>query len=157
MKGQQPKPVEQHILQGTFRADLHAPASVPDRGIPDPPGKLTGKVKAAWAYLVPVLDGLGLLSRSHGIALFLLARAWADYFALCGKVAPGNDVKTKKGSNYWNLYAAARDKAEKRLRVSLLAFGLTLESFQRLNVRPPAADDDDAPPSVSGFARKRGV
>ena len=153
MRGRKPKSRNEKVIAGTLRPERDSQGLDAPKGIPDPPIRLTGKTKDAWNYLAPILLELGVLTQVDGMGLLVLCRAAADYLASLKKVASGNDVKTKKGQDYWNMRSSALAKSEARLLKLLGEFGLTPGARSRLRLQPKEEEDDELGRMIDGKAR----
>ena len=91
-RGRPRKPLRLHVLHGTYRADRHGPLDPDATGLPSPghlppwrplrprdrPHYLTGRARALWAEVLPMLHGL------HRVDGYLLA-VWCQLQAAAEK------------------------------------------------------------------------
>lgn len=71
-RGRPPKPIAQHILSGTFRADRHSgDVPKPADGVPTCPKDLGADAKKVWRELVRTMKKAGILTKADG---WLMAR-----------------------------------------------------------------------------------
>lgn len=80
MSGPPRKPIEQKVLEGTFRKD-RAPDNIPNTnyGIPEAPSYLSDDEKKIWNLLAPVINNMGVLADSDQLALAALCDATATW------------------------------------------------------------------------------
>jgi P27 family predicted phage terminase small subunit len=133
MKGRKPKPTKTKELAGNpGKRPLNKREPKPAAGVPVPPADCPERIRDLWTQIVAVLPP-GVVTLADSLALLMLAGAAADFIAYRNAAPPGTDVlASDDGNAYWNLVAAARDKAEARLRSLLAEFGLTPSSRSRL-------------------------
>lgn len=142
--GRKPKPVELHMLAGTFRKDRHGgETQKPEPKEPEMPrGLLPPEGRKLWHSLAPQLAKMGLLSEMDGVALTMLcihyaaaARAaktlWDD-----GQVIEGSKGQARKSPGHQIL----RDNSA-ALRAYLVEFGLTPSSRSKLQAAIPEEPD----------------
>lgn len=143
IRGSKPKPTRLKILAGNpGKRKLRSDEPSPTAGVPDPPATLHPDIKAQWDKVGALLNGMGVLTKADGSALLLLARAAADFLTYSDAAPPGSDVlMSDEGNAYWNMAAAARDKAESRLLRMLVEFGLTPSSRTRVAAIKPKQND----------------
>ncbi len=146
-RGQQPKPVELHILEGTYRKYRHAGTPLAD-GVPEMPKSFNDRsvfareAKAFWERTVPRLMEKGIVGFLDTTYLTVLCEWWARY---------------RKFSAALDRVGATNKKAAKLILLADLAcrevdrigarFGLT--PVDRARLRLPAK------PHVGVMTRKR--
>lgn len=154
--GRPAKPIEAHILGGTFRADRHAKKRNPQpkRGRPTCPAWLDLAAKKKWRQLVPELDRLNMLTIVDGDMLACFCVAWSEHLAATELLAKeGHIVKNEvTGAIKPHPAIAMQRSAWQALRSFGALFGLDPSSRARLDVPLPEEDDSQ---SISKFARKR--
>jgi len=158
-----PKPVNTHLVSGTYRASRHAQTTseTAPSGLPRCPDHLTGLARWAWLHFAPKLAGLRVLTVSDGLALERLCSVYAevrDYDTTLANAGTtystpptdksGNVLKDKNGDPLPGIVrlhpaVAARSDADKRLRAYLIEFGLTPAARNKAAVTPESPDDID--------------
>lgn len=159
--GRPRKPIEKHVLDGTFRADRHGPAP-DDLGAVRPPAKpadLGGAAGEFWDRLLAVLTGV--VRERDGEQLAELCRWWAriqKFGAALDKAQPGS-IGCGRLMAQASTAAATFDRIAKR-------FGLTPADRASLHVeqagpakakvatRPKTALDQAGPPEVKALGKK---
>ncbi len=145
--GRKPTPVSEHILKGTFRKDRHAKAGRAERtgiAIPECPSWITGAAKEAWESIGELLDARRVLTVADGVALALLCQNYADFVRLRLEVIEEGEVyetETASGDKMLrpNPKVAFRDNTEKRLRASLVDFGLNPSARSKIDLPTPVS------------------
>lgn len=97
-RGRPRKPLEQHVLEGTYRADRHGPlpsgaGGLPSGAVPAKPRGLSGEAGRAWDELTRLLGGV--LKASDGLMLSEAAKwmGWArEVEKLLKKLTPADDA-----------------------------------------------------------------
>jgi P27 family predicted phage terminase small subunit len=81
LKGRPPKSLEQHQLDGTYRADRHGDAgqAVQPAGEPQMPLEFAGEARACWESVVAPLVALKVAKAIDQPALVALCEWWARY------------------------------------------------------------------------------
>lgn len=76
------KPIDQHLIHGTFRADRHADraAVAPPPGRPTAPSWLSEAAVVEFDLLVDLLERVGRESPAYAIPLALIADAVVDFY-----------------------------------------------------------------------------
>jgi P27 family predicted phage terminase small subunit len=84
VRGRRQEPTEEHILNGTFRADRHsdpATEAKPPEGRPKTPDNMPENVRVIWEEILQQLEEMGILSPIYGIPLtrycYMVSR-WRD-------------------------------------------------------------------------------
>lgn len=147
------KPIEQHVLDGTYRADRHGPLAADDQPAaapPMPPAKLTESEQSAWVDLTDLLGGV---VKPRDVPTLTELCRWvcrADTLA----AALANLTPGAKG--FAQLLTASAIATDKVLLLST-RFGLSPADRMRLReesrpttakvkTRPRTSLDDQAPP-----------
>src|SRR5262249_11870505 len=83
------KPLAEHLLNGTFRADRHGEIDEPEppKGRPEPPYALPGHAKAEWDRMVARLEAAKTLSVIDDGALYEYAQLFAEKEAAVEAIA----------------------------------------------------------------------
>ncbi len=79
MAGRTPKPLQAHILAGSYRRDRHGP--IPERepeGRPDKPPDLTPEAAAFWDSVCSELIDSGIAKRIDAPAMRVMADLWGQ-------------------------------------------------------------------------------
>ena len=147
------KPAEQHLLQGTFRADRHGKTVPKPRvnGTLRPPKWLPEGAKAAWKRVAPELTRLGLLTRID-LAAFT---AYCVLFYQWQKVAErvNNEGVTYKSGELTkrNPLVPVMQGLARDLLAIATAFGMTPASRQRIHVEPLVDEEDPLENYIKGL------
>lgn len=160
-RGPQPLPVERHKVRGTYRKDRHGSDEVDvARGAPQPPdfgaGPEAEYAREQWARLVPMLDGMGVLTPNERTALEVHCMTYADWRCCWDWVREHgrvNEIVTKENGTHRKEHpeAVRLKQLLPILAQQLAAFGLTPSS--RGNLVPAKPDDD--PEGKDFFAKYR--
>lgn len=157
-RGRPPKPVEKHVLDGTYRADRHGPLAGPAGATAPPPAKpadLAGEAAELWDHLSRLLAGV--VCERDGTHLAELCRWWAEL----RRTQAGLATAEVGGVRYTALLAAAAKCSQQFDRLAS-RFGLTPADRARLKteaagpakpkvaVRPPTKLDGEGPPTKRG-------
>lgn len=80
MKGRPRKPNERHKLEGTYRPDRHDDSGVDaPKGRPEPTIELDVFAQAMWDRLIPVLEGMGVLTLADAQICTSFCVAYSDW------------------------------------------------------------------------------
>ncbi len=113
MAGRKPKPTHLKAISGNPGGrPLNDAEPQPEPGIPDKPKWLTKKAADHWDELVPIIDGMGVLTEADGHSLAMLCQVYADW--------------QKKRT----------PQLATRLQSLMSEFGLTPSARSRLHVKP---------------------
>ncbi|MCC7291476.1 MAG: phage terminase small subunit P27 family [Phycisphaerales bacterium] len=111
-------------------------------GVPDPPAWLDADARAAWDELLPMLDGMGVLSRLDGHALGRYCHLWArwrkaeEFIRERGEMYPiKDDAGQVKCFQQWPQVAIAHRLAQHLTRLEQ-EFGMTPSARARLQLAP---------------------
>jgi P27 family predicted phage terminase small subunit len=143
-RGPAPTPTPILKLRGSRRAtrkreaaEVHGPA-----GTPDPPDWLDDDARKAWDELVPMLEGMGVLTRIDGNALARYCRLWVRWRKMetfiqeKGEMYPlRNDDGNVKCFVQWPQVAIANKLAQQLTRLEQ-EFGMTPSARARIQVAP---------------------
>lgn len=143
MKGRKPKPTNLKILGGTRPERINADEVKPPPGHPDPPACLDDVALAEWGRMIPILDGMGLLSQAEGPALALYCQAFSRWSAAEASVKQfGLLVRSgDEGVKPNPAVAISRDASAAMARM-LAEFGLTPSSRSRVKAVDSSASKD---------------
>ena len=141
-RGPAPTPTSVLKLRGSWRGDANPEEPQPERGVPDMPEFLEGMSKECWDQLVPLIDGMNVLTLADEVALSMLCKTYANWrraealLEKHGDVYPIRDdagnVKYLQQSPYVSI---ARNNLL-ALKGMLEQFGLTPSARSRLRVEP---------------------
>jgi P27 family predicted phage terminase small subunit len=144
------KPVELHLLAGTYRQDRHGNRGLPTT-IPKCPAGMTPSARQHWRRLARTLAQAGLISQIDGLSLRLLAESIDLYLTASSKVTGNNlVVKTVNGNVIQNPFLAIRNRAWEQVTKLAGSFGLT--PADRNGMSFTLAPN---PNSIEAFARQR--
>lgn len=119
------KPVELHVLAGTYRQDRHGNRGLPAT-IPPCPQGMSPTARKQWRSLARTLARAGLISHVDGLSLRLLAESIDIYLTASSKVtAQTMVVKTVNGNVIQNPFLAIRNRAWEQIVKLAASFGLT--------------------------------
>jgi P27 family predicted phage terminase small subunit len=149
MAGRKSIPINTHRLKGTYRKDRHGAASRVEaaHGVPECPGWLSDRAKAAWAHFAPLLDERRVLTVADGSALTVLCQVFAEWQQL------SEDLETE-GLTYEAVTASGammrrpnpkvpmRADANRRLNASLAEFGLSPGTRVKIAPVPGVSETD---------------
>ena len=147
-RGPKPTPTAVLKLRGSTlvtrrreAGEVQGPAGAPDR-----PDWLDEEAKTAWDELVPMLEGMGVLTRIDGRALARYCHTWsqwrkaAAFIAERGVSYPLRDENGKvKCFAQWPEVAVVRGLAQQLTRLEQ-EFGLTPSARARIQLNPPATE-----------------
>lgn len=136
MRGRKNKPVEIHILEGTFREGLHGGTPRPG-GKPKLPKHLPAEERKVWREIVRQLEGLGVLTAADSFCVERLCTA----IVRRRKAEAMLDEVGLTGIGAKQLYVIARGESdeEHRLRAEC---GMQPASRVRLRLQPVTESDE---------------
>jgi P27 family predicted phage terminase small subunit len=129
------------------RRPLNLAEPQPARGRPRAPKHLSVTARKAWRHLAPLLERMGVLTEVDGVALELLAEAYADYLGAQATLkAFGSNIyetKNESGSVMYRTHPATAimQDADRRIRAWCAEFGLTPSARTRVKGEPPRKND----------------
>lgn len=133
--GRPPKPLEDHLTDGTYREDRHGPMveSIRPEGFPVKPEDLDEAAGAAWEFIINELTRMNVAGKVDSIALAEGCR-WLSRYYRFGAVLDGARVSDDVDSalKLTKLVALCWSKFESTAR----QFGLTPADRARLKVQP---------------------
>jgi P27 family predicted phage terminase small subunit len=119
------KPVEQHILQGTYRQDRHGKCGLTIE-IPKCPKGMAPRARTHWRRLAKLLNQAGIISHIDGLSLRLLAESIDLYLTATEKLAAhGLIAKTTNGNIIQSPFLPIRNRAWEQIVKLAGQFGLT--------------------------------
>ena len=138
-RGPQKTPTNVLNLRGSWRGKDRASEPDVPTGRPDKPPHLDGYALEQWERLVPMLEGMGVLTPNDRTALEIHCRTYAEWRTCCDYIdAHGmtNEIVTKENGTHRKEHPeSVRSKQLLPiLAQQLAAFGLTPAA--RSNVRP---------------------
>ena len=145
-RGRPRKPTRLHIIDGTFREDLHGGTEPkPAAGIPKRPTHLTKPAKEMWTELVKVLGEAGVLTQADRNAMAVYCEAYAAWRKAKDEVAKDGEVleDKKSGRKYRNPYCVVQSEAETRMMSVGALLGLDPSSRAKMRITltaPPVTD-----------------
>jgi len=155
--GRPRKPIEAHILSGTFRAHRHGDAGKtpkPLAGIPACPRHLGKVAKTMWRELVKTMGDTGVLTQADRNAMALYCSAYADWREASDELEKNSKVLTdsKTGREYRSPWCSILTEAVTRMRTFGSLLGLDPSARSRLQIEAGAK-----PAGVSARDRKQGL
>jgi len=143
MRGRKPKPLQQHILGGTFRADRHGGVPQPRRAFPRCPDHLDADAKKEWKRLVRELYDLGLMTNLDRATLAGYCAAWSEWVKMSRLLdQTGLLLKSANGVFYQSPMVAIRNRALEQMRQFGGLLGLNPMDRGRVRAAPAPAEDD---------------
>ena len=150
-RGPKPTPTAVLKLRGSTlvskrreAAEVKGPAGTPDR-----PEWLDDEARLAWDQVVPLLEGMGVLTRVDGNALARYCRLWSrwrkaeSFIEEKGEMYPLRDDKGGvKCFMQWPQVAIAAKLAQQLTRLEQ-EFGMTPSARSRLQVQGPTSERHD--------------
>ncbi len=147
-RGPKPTPTAVLKLRGSTlvtarreAAEVQGPA-----GTPDPPDWLDDEARETWDRLVPMLEGMGVLTRIDGHALARYCRLWSRwrraeaFIEEKGEMYPLRDDAGKvKYFQQWPQVAVANKLAQQLTRLEG-EFGMTPSARSRIQLAPVAGE-----------------
>jgi P27 family predicted phage terminase small subunit len=119
------KPIEEHILQGTYRQDRHGKCGLAIE-IPKCPTGMTPGARTHWRRQAKLLNEAGIISHIDGLALRLLAESIDLYLSAGAKLeAHGLIAKTSNGNVIQSPFLSIRNSAWEQIVKLAGQFGLT--------------------------------
>jgi P27 family predicted phage terminase small subunit len=136
------KPINLHVLQGTYRKDRHGNVRLPVN-IPKCPSGMTPGARKHFRRLAKLLDRMGIIAEVDGMSLRLLAESYDTYITAGEKLAAhGLIAKTTNGNVIQSPFLAIRNRAWEQIVKLAGSFGLHPEArngmhfeFNRAGVR----------------------
>jgi P27 family predicted phage terminase small subunit len=117
-------------------------------GAPDPPDWLDEEAKAMWDHLLPMLEGIGVLTRIDGNALARYCRLWSRwrkaeaYLDKHGEMYPLKDDRGRvKCVQQWPQVAIAAKLSQQLTRLEQ-EFGMTPSARSRVQVQSSLGQTD---------------
>lgn len=122
------KPIELHVLAGTYRKDRHGNVRIPTT-MPKCPVGMTPSAKKHWRRLAKLLDQAGIIGEVDGLSLRLLAESIDLYLTATAKItAHGLIAKTTNGNVVPSPFLAIRHRAWEQIVKLAGSFGLYPEA-----------------------------
>lgn len=143
--GRKPKPLELHLLQGTFRADRHGTGQPrPATQIPSPAKSLKGEALAEWDRITALLAESNCVTEFDRGALTAYCIEWARYIEANNKIRFGGTLlsESTKGTKMPHPLLRVSDRALANMLRICQEFGLTPASRSRLNIEAGGANED---------------
>ena len=138
LRGPAPKPTEQKLLEGTYRAD-RAPHNEPKpKIIADRcPEWLTDEGKKEYRRHAKMLKRLRVMTEADHLALVALANEYGEWRAACDMVnLEGAVLRGKNGGAYLNPWHGKASNHFKNMVKLMQEFGLTPASRSRIEAQP---------------------
>ena len=141
MAGRPRKPTVLKLVTGTAQpCRINAKEPKPQRARPSPPEHISAKARTAWGYVSSLLDRMGVLTESDGLALEGLCEAYADMLAARQALEDRGEgltyeTTTKIGGRMIRSFpeVAMAAEADRRLAYWLGRFGLTPADRSRVS------------------------
>jgi P27 family predicted phage terminase small subunit len=143
MRGRRPVPTNLKVLHGNpGKRPLNQNEPKPKQERPACPPDLSKVARKEWRRIVPILEGLGILTRVDRAALAAYCESWARWREAERKIAETNLViKTKSGNVIENPYYSISKRERELMHKFLIEFGMTPSSRSKLSVHAREADD----------------
>jgi P27 family predicted phage terminase small subunit len=129
------KPTVLKLVTGTARPGRINPAE-PDVKIeiPTAPHHLSKHAREEWNRIAPILEDMGLVSKSDRSALAMYCQAWGDHVkAECMIRRHGHVIKTTNGNMIQSPWVSISNKAKLTAHKFLVEFGLTPASRTKVS------------------------
>jgi P27 family predicted phage terminase small subunit len=142
------KPTHLKVISGTHRADRdHGTTPKPRPIIADCPNDLYPHATRTWAYVVPILTQLGVLTEADHYSLIALCDAWGRYMAARDRAREVLKQQIESVPDRLDLIRKSEvsvERAEFSYRQWATEFGLTPAARNRLDVHvsSPASDSE---------------
>lgn len=132
-RGPKPTPTPLKILRGTRKDRIPAAEPTPEPGRIEPPAALEGEAAKEWARIVPILEGMKVLTPADSMALALYCQAFARAVEAEATIRQtGMIIRTGLGGVKTNpAYAIAAAARAEMLKI-LAEFGCTPSSRSRI-------------------------
>jgi P27 family predicted phage terminase small subunit len=145
-----PKPTQLRIMQGNpGKRPLNKKEPIPPTGLPDCPTHLMKDAKAEWRRMVPILQGMGLLSTLDMAALAAYCQAYGrwqqaerEMKRLTKKGTTGLLIKTMQGNYIQNPLLGIVSRNIQIMRQFITEFGLSPSSRSRIQVDQTGGEED---------------
>ena len=145
-----PRPTPSNILKlrgSSLATNKRAQSEVqgPD-GTPDCPDWLDDNAKSHWAEIVPMLEGMGVLTRIDGVALSRYCRLWSRWRAAEAFIDKSGDVYTIRDeagkARYLQQFPQVAIAHRLALQLTKLEaeFGMTPSARSRIQLAPKVED-----------------
>jgi P27 family predicted phage terminase small subunit len=153
--GRQPKSVDEHIANGTYKPSRHEGRGItiePVEKLP-PPVSLSKKAAEKWEEMVPAMISAGMVSIVDAV---ILKDAFTSY-----DIAQ-DCLEQVNGYESYGVYLKGLDKTRQmnlldvykehmnRFHKIMMKFGVTPEARTRMRVKPKEKDDGDFLKSLMG-------
>jgi P27 family predicted phage terminase small subunit len=159
-KGRKPKPLTEHIANGTYKKSRHDKRFVapkPLSSIPKMPAYMPSECAEDWVQVCSTLLGNGLLTHEdlHGIEAYCVLRLQyreaLEKIALEGQViieANGNGIESRKVHPAWRVML----DSQKEIRAIQDRIGYNPYTRQKLTL---VKDEENADPFLDAIKRKK--
>lgn len=144
------KPINLHVLQGTYRKDRHGNVRLPVN-IPKCPSGMTPGARKHFRRLAKVLNRMGIIAGVDWLSLRLLAESYDMYLTAGEKVAAhGFIAKTTNGNLILSPFLGIRNRAWEQTVKLAGSFGLHPEARNGMSFSPVSGSS-----SIDAFAQYR--
>jgi P27 family predicted phage terminase small subunit len=146
MRGRKPKPTRLRVIGGNAgKRPLNEAEPKPTVGEPECPDWLDAEAKEKWAEVAPELVKLGILTTLDGAALACFCQCWSEFRQATRCLQrEGRVIKSKSGHSQPHPMVSQQRAARKSLREFAALFGMEPSGRVRLQVFPPAGEEDPA-------------
>ncbi len=139
MKGRKPLPTAIRLLAGNrSKRPINSREPKPQRGIPDCPEFLDKYAQAEWAWIIPYLDGMGMLGFVDKAVVTCYCQAWSELQHATQALRRGRTVKNGAGGTVAHPAVAQQRSAWKAIKEFAALLGLDPSS--RARIKMPGAD-----------------
>jgi P27 family predicted phage terminase small subunit len=152
-RGKPRKPTKRHKIMGSYRADRHGTDEPePPAGESPCPDWVIGDARQHWNLIVPMLEGMGIMSPAYSAGLGLLVNSLGRYVEYEKRVSKSGPVSvTDKGNEIVSPWWAARNKAWDQVMKALGQYGLTPSAVS--SVKAIKSDDDSEQDSMESVLK----
>lgn len=154
MPGRRPSPTAIKLATGNRgkRRINHHDATKP-KGTPIPPEDLGDSVRQAWFAITPILQGMGVLDTSDGLALERLCECYVEVRELTKDIRENGrtqKVQTESGAAFERQrpQVAMLADADRRFKSYLVEFGMSPAARSKVHASP----EDTETPADKYFA-----
>lgn len=138
--GRPSKPTSLKLLDGDRASRINTDEPTPSKGATPCPDYLTPLAREAWARIVPILDGMGVLTEADCESLALYCHAYATWRAAIAATGSKYTVETETTIKVNPLVQVANDAHRQMMRI-LSEFGMTPSARASLKVAGKPEDD----------------
>ncbi len=156
-RGPRPQPSALRVIRGRSHHGRRAGEPQPERGRPNCPTWLPESAKDEWHRVVPLLDGMGVLTKIDRAALEGYCVSYAKWRDAEAKLMRFGPLMKPTSSGYipQSPYVALARQSLEEMRRFMQEFGMTPSSRTRIGVLPGQEEPDDFGRDELDFVRVR--